>query len=78
MQQELHAVHFPHMLRAAEAVAADVNLVRKGLRELPARRKVQVPVDILENIQLALEYRIEPVRTRVIDNGAVRNRETCP
>ena len=55
VQQELHAVHFPHMLGAAVAVAGDVYLVRERLRKPFPRRKVQVPVDFLENIEFLVK-----------------------
>ena len=71
MQKELQAVHFPHMLRAAEAVAADVNLVREALRELLAGRHVQMPVDILKNIHLRFKDRVKAMRILVQDYPAI-------
>ena len=72
VQQELHAVYFPHMLRTAELVATDINLVRKSLRELLARRYIQMPVDILENIYAGFKNRIIFMGVFVCDNRAVR------
>ena len=76
MQQELHPVHFPHILHAAKKSTANIDIVCKPHREAFARRQVKMPINFLVDVDFRFENRIKHVSIFSINDAAIRYRES--
>ena len=72
MQQELQAVHLPHMFRTAIPIATDINFMGKRHWKRLPRRNIQMPVNRFKNIHRLFKNRIMQMRRGIFNHRGPR------